>query len=157
MKINKTGQCYVRVRNNEFHNILLSKNDLIMYPETSMRFLDTVSYLPYVQSILTENPYLISCYDRNNVWVLNAENKWVNPDIQTFGASISYITQEILNYGHEIPLLPLEFIKALTDTASHLLFVATSEGGVSPLIKDKISVYNAYDNIKEFKKVHKII
>jgi len=135
MKINKIGQCYVRVRNNEFHDILYYKNDLILYPENAMRFLDMVSYLPYVQSILTENPYLISCYDRKNVWILNDENKWINPDIQTFGASVSYITQEILKYGYEMPLLPLEFIKALT-------------------VKD---TPNAYDNIIDFKKAHKLI
>jgi predicted kinase len=65
-----------------------------------------VHYRPYVKSIVTENPYIISCYSRNDVFVLS-NDKWVNPDIQTYGASVNIITNSILMYNNTIPLLPL--------------------------------------------------
>lgn len=102
-----TGQCYVIVRDNNFHPILNHKNDMVIYPENNMTFLDMVSYIPFVKSILTENPYLICCYDRLNVWILDNKDNWVNPDIQTYGASVSIITENILNYWHSMSLLPL--------------------------------------------------
>lgn len=77
-----------------------------------MIFMDTVNYLPYKRSIITENPYLITCYDRLLVWILD-NGKWRNPDIQTFGASVSVITYDLLEYKQDMAKLPLKFIEAL--------------------------------------------
>lgn len=77
------------------------ENQLILYPENRFRFIDLITYRPYVKSILTENPWIISLYDRKQVFVIK-NNKWVNADIQTYGASIDIIVSDILGYNSSI-------------------------------------------------------
>ena len=108
---NDKGKCYIFVQGNDiniehyYELVRKSKNDeIILYPEHSMRFIDIVEYRPYVKSIVTENPYLISCYDKRNVFIL-VDDEWVNPTIQTYGASVSYITSDLLNYTNTIPMM----------------------------------------------------
>ena len=107
--IKESEQCFVflqgNVANEEHYFDLVreSKNDnLILYPERAMTFADTVDYRPYVKSVVTENPFIISCYSREDVWVLQ-DDDWVHPDIQTYGASVDFITSDILQYGNTIP------------------------------------------------------
>lgn len=99
------GQCYVRLRNDDFHESLKQKDSLIWYPENTLRFIELICYIPYIQSVMTESPFIISCYDRTNVWILNEEDKWVNPDFQTYGCGYSQIISDVLGYPHSIPLV----------------------------------------------------
>ena len=110
--ITEDSQCFVFVQGNDiniehfYELVRKSKNDeLILYPERGMTFANTVDYKPYVKPIVTENPYIIACYDSRSVWVLQ-EDEWVNPDRQTYGASVNLITTSILQYPNTIPILP---------------------------------------------------
>ena len=110
-------QCFVFLQGNEANEehyydlVRESKNDnLILYPERAMTFADTVDYRRYVKSVVTENPFIISCYPRENVWVLQ-DDEWVNPEIQTYGASVNIITSSILQYHNTIPTSVLGGVK----------------------------------------------
>lgn len=107
--IKENGQCFVFLQGNDiniehyYDLVRESKNDrLILYPERAMTFADTVDYRPYVKSIVTENPYIISCYSRKDVWILQ-DDEWTHPERQTYGASVDYITSDILQYRNSIP------------------------------------------------------
>lgn len=114
----KEGICYVVVRGRDdsseaYYDLLGEhKHELAMFPEDGLRFIDTVTYLPYNKSIVTENPYLISSYSKHEVFILK-NGRWVNPNTQTFGASVEIITNNILGYGTSIALLPYIKLKAL--------------------------------------------
>lgn len=119
--IKTTGCCYVYVQGNErdiekfYELVSLSKNDeIILYPERAFTFVDCVCYRPYVKTVVTENPYIISCYSRKDVYVLQ-DGEWVHPDDQTYGTSINYLTTLLLNYDGSIPLLPLGGIKEIEE------------------------------------------
>ncbi len=104
------GNCFVYIRGNDkdielyYELVRLSKEDsIILYPESSFTFVDTVCYIPYVKTVVTENPYIISTYSRKSVWVLD-DGKWGNPRVQTYGASVGVITESVLKYDNSIPM-----------------------------------------------------
>ena len=118
---NEYEQCFVYIQGNKkdiekyYELVRLSKDDkLILYPERGLSFVDQVCYIPYEKSILTENPWLISTYSRKSVWILE-NGKWINPEMQTYGASQSLITMNILNYPNTLPLLPYGGRKGIED------------------------------------------
>ena len=111
--------CYVFVQGNDkdektFYDLVSRSKDgeIILYPERAMTFVDTVCYQPFVKPIVTENPYLICCYSRRNVRVLQ-DGKWVKPSMQTYGASISLITELLLGYHNSISMLPMGGVEAM--------------------------------------------
>lgn len=111
------GNCYVIARGRDdngdaYLDLMYHKYDMVTFPEDGMRFIDTATYLPYNKSIVTENPFLISSYDKYSVWVLK-KGKWVNPNEQTFGCSVNVITSNILGFDSSIPLLPYIKIRSL--------------------------------------------
>jgi hypothetical protein len=115
------GNCFVYVQGNEadiekyYDLVRLSKDDkLILYPERAMTIVDTVCYRPYVKSIVTENPWIISCYSFDKVWIIR-NGEWKNASHQTFGASTSIILSDILGIDSSIPLLPLSGLKGIAE------------------------------------------
>ena len=103
MKLELEKVCYVVVQVGVLSPIAKHKNDLIWYPERSMTMLDTINYRPYIQSIVTENPWIIACYDAENVRVWDSEyGEWKRPDRQTYGAAISSIIN-MIGVRREIP------------------------------------------------------
>ncbi len=106
MDIELEGICYVVVQTDKVHPITPSRHDLKWYPETAMTFLESVQYVPYIKSIVTENPWLISCYRQKNVRVWE-KKKWTVPTINTFGASVNMITMNILGVDQTIPSMVL--------------------------------------------------
>jgi len=119
MNIKTEACCYVYVQGNDkdiekFYDLVrLSKNDeIILYPESGNRFIDNVCYRPYVKSIVTENPWIISTYDKKSVFVL-VDGEWENPTDKTYGTSVNMITCNILEYPNTIPLLPLGGIDSI--------------------------------------------
>jgi hypothetical protein len=113
------GNCFVYVQGNEvdiekyYELVKLSKEDrLILYPERAMTLADTICYRPYVKSIITENPWIISCYSFDKVWIIR-DGEWKNASHQTFGASTSIILSDILGIDSSIPLIPLSGLKGI--------------------------------------------
>ena len=113
------NNCYVVARGRDddkekYLDLLYKhKHSLVLFPETAMRFIDTVTYLPVTKSIVTENMYLVSSYNKYNVWILDAKGEWMNPNEQTFGASIESLANHLLGYGSSIPILPEMKLKEL--------------------------------------------
>jgi hypothetical protein len=124
-------KCYVYVQGNEANEdmyydlVRRSKDDeIILYPERAMRFIDTVCYRPFVKPVVTENPFIIGCYDRKEVRVIE-DGKWVKPEIQTFGCNASLITDDLLHYTNSIPLVVksgLEGIEEFKNKIKNWLF-----------------------------------
>lgn len=101
--------CYVlpRVSKAKPHPIAYHRHDFIWYPEGSMSLYDQVMYRPYVQSIVTESPWLIANYSQEDVRVWN-NGEWTWPDNQTYGADISNILTDILGLPSMVPGTPLD-------------------------------------------------
>jgi len=102
------GICYVLVQVDEYHPIAHKRHDLVWYPERGMSLLDCVNYTPYVKSVVTENPWIIACYDREHVRVWRKgrwrrKDSWQMPNSQTYGASQSNITHTLLGIQCTIP------------------------------------------------------
>jgi len=104
------GNCFVYMQGNDvdiekyYDLVRASKDDmLILYPERAMTFTDAVCYRPFVKSVVTENPWVISCYDKRKVWVIRNGN-WENPNDQTYGCSVNIITSNILGCHNTIPM-----------------------------------------------------
>lgn len=115
------GNCFVYIQGNEvdiekyYEIVNLSKEDkLILYPERAMTYVDTICYRPYIKSIITENPWIISCYSRDNVWILR-KGEWANPSMQTLGASVDLIIHHILKYESSVAPLIYGGIKAIKE------------------------------------------
>ena len=108
----KEGICYVLPQTNVTHPIAYQRFDLLWYPERGMTLLDTCNYIPYIKSIVTENPWLICCYDRLNVRVWSVkykpEGEWVCPDEQTYGRSINGIMMSVLGIPNTIAGIVLD-------------------------------------------------
>lgn len=76
---------------------------LIRWPETGVTLTEKVQGIKYVKPILTEDPWFISCYDKSEVYIWR-DGQWKNPDMQTYGASISIIMSRILGVSSTIPI-----------------------------------------------------
>lgn len=108
--IQANGVCYALLQlKDRAHPIAKFQHDLIWYPERSLTLLDCVQYRPYVKSVVTENPWIIACYDRENVRIWDSETQeWRCPDYQTYGASESVIYSKILGIHQSLPSAPLD-------------------------------------------------
>jgi len=101
------GFCYVLFQLAEtYHPIAQSRHDLLWYPESWLSLLKQVQYTPYIQSIVTESPWLVGCYDREKVriWL---DGKWEAPSRQTFGANIDNI-YNIMGINNTLPSMILD-------------------------------------------------
>jgi hypothetical protein len=107
-KIKYKNTCYVLLQIDQIHPIAHLRHKLIWYPERAMTLLDCVQYKPFVKSVVTENPWIISCYDRDNVRLWEKEYGWITPNDQTYGASVNHITHHLLKIRQTIPSTPLD-------------------------------------------------
>ena len=106
MNIELEGICYVLLQTGKTHPISKYMHDLKWYPERGMGLLNLIQYIPYVKSIVTENPWMIACYSRENVRVwkkVGRKYQWVMPNEQTLGASNNMIRMSLLGIGQTIP------------------------------------------------------
>jgi len=108
-EIKSEGCCYIYIRGNDiniehYYDLVdKSKSDeMILYPEDKLTFAKIIDYRPYVLSIVTENPFIISTYDIKHVFVLS-DDKWIHPEFQTYGTSVEIIRSELLHYDSSIP------------------------------------------------------
>jgi hypothetical protein len=110
--------CYVLLKINKIHPITYRRHEFIWYPEEGMSLLDVITYRPYKKSIVTENPWIISCYDRSIVRVWNSEDLcWEFPNFQTYGASVNKIMMCLLGICQTIP----SFVLGNSETIDKLL------------------------------------
>lgn len=83
------------------------------WPENSMSLAQQMTARPYTVDIITESPYIVGLYDRLNVFVWDSQYEaWVNPNFQTYGASISVLTMELFDNRVSIPMRVLSSISA---------------------------------------------
>jgi hypothetical protein len=57
---------------------------------------------------VTENPWLITLYDREEVWVVYEDGSWQHPQYQTYAASVSHIFSHLLELPSEVAAMPLD-------------------------------------------------
>jgi hypothetical protein len=79
------------------------RHDLITFPENGLTSIQRRIGIKYTRSIVTESAQMISCYDRNDVYIWR-DGKWENPDIQTYGASYELLESDLLFFDHSIPM-----------------------------------------------------
>jgi hypothetical protein len=113
--------CYVLVQTNVIHPCAdPMRHKMVWYPERGMTLLDCVQYKPYVRSIVTENCWIISCYQMENVRIFSKEYGWIRPNNQTYGASINWITMKLLRVRQTIPSTPLDGGKEIKELIKEL-------------------------------------
>lgn len=116
------GMCYVLVQidSGKIHPITHVRHNLVWYPERGMPLLHCIKYRPYVKSIVTECPWIISCYSQENVRVWERKLGWIQPKHQTYGASISHILMSVLGIKQTIPSMPLDSGRAIRELIKKL-------------------------------------
>jgi hypothetical protein len=81
----------------------LTKDNTLFYPESRMSTDDCFrSSVPSDFHIVTDNVFLVSLYSTKEVFIWR-NNKWVHPEIQTYGASYTMIIDYVFDYGTTIP------------------------------------------------------
>lgn len=102
MKIDKI-KCFV-IKKEDMNKFIRHNLPYIiwLYPEVNFSLDQSINYDPPEYSIVTENPWLISCYDRLEVAIWE-DGKWMHPECQTFGASVNKIMLVVLNTINTIP------------------------------------------------------
>ncbi len=111
----QSGNCYF-LEQTEYNDILQKKNDkdFLLYPERSLSFrqVSTEWLPPPNTNVITENPWIVSSYDRRKVFIL-VNGEWQNPEDQTFGACTTIMIDRLFNIDASIPRLPITMLKNL--------------------------------------------
>lgn len=93
--------CYV-LHQGYFNDILEHRHNFVYYPELSLTLVELVQGRVWQESVITENPWIISCYPQENVYIWR-KGHWINPKRETYGASVNIIMSEILLISNTIP------------------------------------------------------
>jgi len=110
--------CYVVPRlRKQHHPIADQRFKLIWYPEMGMSQFRRIMYQPYVQSIVTECPWLIGCYDEMNVsiWDTELDDFQMTP-VQTYGIEPDSVIGHLIGIRQSIPSTPLDGGEAMRKT-----------------------------------------
>lgn len=101
----ETGKCYVVHQGfGDLYAVFgYNRHDILTYPENGLTSTQRRIGIKYSKSIVTESAQLISCYDRNDVYIWR-DGEWIHPDIQTFGASYELLEDNLLFFDHSIPM-----------------------------------------------------
>lgn len=110
MNVELEEVCYVLLRTAKGHPIARLRYDLNWYPETRLTLVQAIQFQPTVKSVVTESPWIISCYPGKRVRVWDGI-EWVRPDINTFGTSVEIIMDSILGINQSIPCFPLGMLE----------------------------------------------
>ncbi len=101
------GQCYFLPRGLRVSEVLVQIKEQCphgaVYPEHGMTMSELMTALPYVDTIITESPYLVALYDCSKVWTWK-DGRWRQPNEQTYGASIEALTKKLFDNRISIPL-----------------------------------------------------
>ena len=80
--------------------------DYTAYPEKKLTLNELVNYSKsFYGDVTTQSPFIVSSYKTENVYIF-ANGKWINPDFNTFGASIELIYEKIFGVISSIPNEP---------------------------------------------------
>jgi hypothetical protein len=80
----------------------INKDNALFYPENAMTTQEMfTSTVPQNLHIITDSPFLIPLYKKSEVFIWK-NNEWINPDMQTYGASYEYVIKRLFN-GGDIP------------------------------------------------------
>jgi len=115
------GFCYVVPKISTYHPIADVRNDLAYYPEEDMSLFETVNFKRYEKSIVTENPFIISCYPMENVRVWNEKRGWSEPRFETYGCSVNKILSSLLSVKQTIPGTVLDSGEAMRKVEEKLV------------------------------------
>jgi hypothetical protein len=108
------GHCYVLLAGNWMHpHAPVMRAQMQWYPERAMNLLDEIGYRPYVQSVVTESPWVIGLYDRERVFAVGDDGAWRRPNMQTYAASTDWIMNQLLHWPHSIAAQPLDGARGL--------------------------------------------
>lgn len=111
----QSGNCYF-LEEGQYNDILTRRHDpdFVLYPERSLniRELSTKWLPPSGQDVVTENPWVVSSYDKTNVFIL-IDGQWKHPEEQTFGRSVEQLVDVLFNINSSIPRLPITMLKGL--------------------------------------------
>ena len=106
--------CYILMQGNWIHpHAPIMRVEMIWYPERAMTAFEQYLYRPYVQSVVTENPWVISLYDRERVWIVDEDGAWRNPPYQTYGGDFSHVVSHIMNFPSHVAGMPLDGGRAM--------------------------------------------
>jgi hypothetical protein len=117
-KLQLEGHCYVLLTGDWYHPIVEQRHLILWYPERALTLAERHMYRPYVQSIVTEDAWLIGTYDRTKVRVLDEDGYWSLPQYQTYAASHNNILSFVLGIRSTIPAMTLDggkFFKTFLD------------------------------------------
>ncbi len=108
MPLELERHCYVLLQGGWIHPIAHRRHDIIWYPERSMTMFEQLIYRPYVKSVVTESPWIIGLYDRENVFAVDEDGTWRRPNMQTYCASMGWIYHQLLHVRSEVSQVPLD-------------------------------------------------
>jgi len=107
--IKTEGHCYVLLCGDWIHpHAPLMREYMLWYPERAMTLFDQYTYRPYVKSIVTENPWLITLYDREKVRIVYDDGSWQLPQYQTYGAGFEHMVHNVLNIPSSVAAMVLD-------------------------------------------------
>lgn len=112
--------CYVVPQVGEYHGITDFKDILLYYPERGKSLFKMVNYRPFEKSVITENPFIISCYSRSQVRIWDDTKGWIPPEEQTYGASMENIMFRLLNVQQSIPSIVYDGGKKMSQVENYL-------------------------------------
>ena len=116
MPLELEGHCYVLLQGDWIHPIAHCRHHLLWYPERGMTLLEEYLYRPYVQSIVTESPWLIGLYDCEKVFAVDEDGSWRRPNMQTYCASMDWIFNQLLHMRSSVSQMPLDGGRSMRKT-----------------------------------------
>jgi len=111
--------CYLLMQGNWIHPIAYKRESFLWYPERAMRLTEQCMYEQFEESIVTENPWLVSLYPCERVWVVGENGRWENPNIQTYAGNHTNILYSLLNFTSCVPAMPLDGGEAMKKVISN--------------------------------------
>lgn len=99
--------CYVKPQFTEKYDLPkgIDKENTLFYPEAGMSMQQMHrTTTPKHFNIFTDCPYLVNLYKQEEVFIWDEKsNKWINPDMNTYGASYNLIIMRIFKITNTIP------------------------------------------------------
>jgi len=77
----------------------ITKDNTLFYPEAGMTTFELhTTSIPKYRHIITDSPFLISLYKREEVFIWNNNSHtWINPEFQTYACSYHIIMHRLFN------------------------------------------------------------
>lgn len=99
--------CYIKSqKSNVGYPDFLNKENTLFYPEQAMTLHDMMyTGKPDIFHIVTDCPFLVGLYKEEEVFIFNEkEQKWENPNFQTYGTSYNILLNKLWGFRNTIPI-----------------------------------------------------